>query len=84
MGVTELNEQADVICICVNQFLLFWEEDQGWIFFEAASFRSRSPMQIMNKYPAIGSPCLQPLPTLILGVGNPFIRMEDWKLWRRE
>ena len=37
-------------------------------------------MQIMNRYPAIGSPCLQPLPTLILGVGKPFIRMEDWKL----
>ena len=41
-------------------------------------------MQIMNRYPAIGSPCLHPLPTLILGVGKPFIRIEDWKFFRRE
>ena len=39
---------------------------------------------MMNKYPAIGSPCLHPLPTWILGVGKPLMRMEDWKFLRRE
>ena len=39
---------------------------------------------MMNKYPAMGSPCLQPLPTLILGVGKPFMRMEDLKFLRGE
>ena len=53
-------------------------------FFEWESFRYRSSMQIMNRYPAIGSPCLQPLPTFILGVGKPFIRMEDWKFFSRK
>ena len=39
---------------------------------------------MMNRYPAMGSSCLQPLPTLFLGVGKPFMRMEDWKFLRRE
>ena len=46
-------------------------------------FRSSNSTQIMNRYPAIGSPCLQPLPTCILGVGKPFIKIEDWKFLRR-
>ena len=46
---------------------------------QLCSFSRRSSMQMMNRYPAMGSPCLQPLPTLILGVGYPFIRIEDWK-----
>ena len=65
-------------------FLWFWAEVHGEILFEWDSFRSSNSMQIMNKYPAIGSPCLHPLPTLILGVGKPLIRMEDWKFLRRE
>ena len=65
-------------------FLWFWVVDQGWIFFEWESFSSRGSMQIMNRYPAIGSPCLHPLPTFILGVGKSFIRMEDWKFFSRE
>ena len=50
---------------------------------QLCSFSRRSSTQIMNRYPAIGSPCLHPLPTLILGVGNPFIIMDDWKFLRR-
>ena len=38
---------------------------------------------MINRYPAMGSPCLQPLPTLILGVGKPFIMMDDWKFLSR-
>ena len=47
------------------------------------SFSSRSSTQIMNKYPAIGSPCLQPRPMWILGVGNPLMSIEDWKFLSR-
>ena len=64
-------------------FLWFWEVVQGRIFFEWDSFRSSNSMQILNRYPAIGSPCLHPLPTFIRGVGKPLIRMEDWKSLRR-
>ena len=31
----------------------------------------------------MGSPCLQPLPMWILGVGYPLMRMDDWKFLRR-
>ena len=38
----------------------------------------------MKRDPAIGSSCLHPRPTWILGVGKPLIRIEDWKFLRRE
>ena len=56
----------------------------GGNFLEWDNFSSSSSMHMMNRYPAIGSPCLNPLPTFILGVGKPFIRIEDWKFFRRE
>ena len=58
--------------------------DHGRMSLQLWSLSRRSSTHIMKRYPAIGSPCLQPLPTLILGVGEPFIRMEDWKFLRRE
>ena len=65
-------------------FLQSDRDVQGNMSLELLSFRSRSSMHMINRYPAMGSPCLQPLPTLILGVGKPFMRMEDWKFLRRE
>ena len=40
-------------------------------------------MQMMNRYPAMGSPCLQPLPTGIWGEMLPFGIVTLLKLWRR-
>ena len=55
----------------------------GLMSLDWVSLRSSSSTQIMKRYPAIGSPCLQPRPTWILGVGNPLISIEDWKFFRR-
>ena len=58
--------------------------DHGRMSLQFWSLSRRSSTHMMKRYPAMGSPCLQPLPTLILGVGKPLIRMEDWKFLRRE
>ena len=59
-------------------------DSHGFSTFEFLIFSRRSSTQMMNKYPAIGSPCLHPLPTWILGVGKPLMSMDDWKFFRRE
>ena len=59
-------------------------EVHGLMSLQLPNFKRRSSMQMMNRYPAMGSPCLHPLPALILGVGYPFMRIDDWKSLRRE
>ena len=38
---------------------------------------------MLNKYPAIGSTCRQPLPTSVSVCGKPFMRMEDWNFFSK-
>ena len=44
---------------------------QGIIYGWCLILRNNISMLIINKYPAIGSPCLHPLPKLILLGGMP-------------
>ena len=53
------------------------------IFSRELIFSNRISTHKINRYPAIGSPCLHLLPTFILGVGIPFIIMTDSKFFIR-
>ena len=53
-----------------TSFWWFWADVHGVIFLEWDSFSSSNSMHIMKRYPAIGSPCLHPLPTFISGGGE--------------
>ena len=50
---------------------------------EELILRSRISIDMMKRYPAMGSPCLQPLPTVIWGEMLPFGMVTLLKLWRR-
>ena len=58
-------------------------EVHGVIFSRELIFNSKISTHKINRYPAIGSPCLHPLPTFILGVGIPFIITTDSKFFNR-
>ena len=58
-------------------------EVHGVIFSRELIFNSKISTHRINRYPAIGSPCLHPLPTFILGVGIPFIITTDSKFFKR-
>merc|ERR1711867_200968 len=61
----------------------FFLEVQGVMSLEAKSLRRRISMARMKRYPATGSPCLQPLSRLIVSPRQPLTKVLDLKPERR-